>query len=324
MTNQGAYGSRLGQAFGMSDASTLIMPRHEKPTQAVTGISCRRNFGRTASIPREDAYLVGLQLRACQNNDIDLRLEARSDVGREGSLSLPDAVLAAQGARRCSKGSRLARNRGTSQSTWGCDRRSGRATSAYIADSRNDEAAGSDRVIRGSRLPRAYRPCGTSLWRPALDSRRSQRLPCAVAGKTREGPDERQLERENATQPPGGRMRLVSPTLRARLPAVDRSSSAPLAAAIPRGASSGTSGQRDTAAGGYRDRVWICRSESLHASLYCVNGSKPERVAPNGWCNRGFDQWCCRTVEIAGHSPAEPELTSFSSSAGGQTNTPTK
>jgi len=46
------------------------MPRHEKPTQAVTGISCRRNFGRTASIPREDAYLVGLQLRACQNNDI--------------------------------------------------------------------------------------------------------------------------------------------------------------------------------------------------------------------------------------------------------------
>ena len=74
MTNQGAYGSRLGQAFGMSDTSALIMPRQEKPTEAVTEIRCPRNFGRTASIPREEAYLVGLQLQACENNDIYFNL----------------------------------------------------------------------------------------------------------------------------------------------------------------------------------------------------------------------------------------------------------
>ena len=70
MRELGAYGSPLAQVFGMHDAPALITQVLHKSTVAVTEIKCRRNFGRTASIPCEDAYLVALQLRACHDHDL--------------------------------------------------------------------------------------------------------------------------------------------------------------------------------------------------------------------------------------------------------------
>jgi AraC-like DNA-binding protein len=75
MTDQGAYGTRLGQAFGMNEAPVVIagaLDKFTKSLTAVTEIGCPRDWGRTAQIPREDAYLVGLQLRACHDHDLYL------------------------------------------------------------------------------------------------------------------------------------------------------------------------------------------------------------------------------------------------------------
>jgi AraC-like DNA-binding protein len=66
-----AYRNRLAEAFGMHDAPTLITRELHKSTMAATELKYdRRNFGRTASIPREDAYLIALQLRACHDHDL--------------------------------------------------------------------------------------------------------------------------------------------------------------------------------------------------------------------------------------------------------------
>jgi AraC family transcriptional regulator len=56
----------------MFDAPALITRSLHKSTTAVTEIKCRRHFGRTAPIPREEAYLVALQLRACHDHDLYL------------------------------------------------------------------------------------------------------------------------------------------------------------------------------------------------------------------------------------------------------------
>ena len=77
----GAYGDRLGEAFRMQNAPTLITRALHKSTMAVTELRCdQRNFGRTAPIPLEDAYLVALQLRACPDHDLyfDGRRERRT------------------------------------------------------------------------------------------------------------------------------------------------------------------------------------------------------------------------------------------------------
>ena len=75
MTDQGAYGVRLGQAFGMNDTPAVITGASDKFTKslaAVTEISCPRDWGRTEELACEDAYLVGLQLRACHDHDLYL------------------------------------------------------------------------------------------------------------------------------------------------------------------------------------------------------------------------------------------------------------
>jgi len=75
MADQGAYGARLGQAFGMHDAPAVITGASHKFTKslaAVTEISCPRDWGKTAQLACEDAYLVGLQLSACQDHDLYL------------------------------------------------------------------------------------------------------------------------------------------------------------------------------------------------------------------------------------------------------------
>jgi hypothetical protein len=66
---RGAYGDLLAAAFGMRDPRALITRVLNESTLAVTEIECQQNFGRTAPIPREDAYLVALQLRACLSAD---------------------------------------------------------------------------------------------------------------------------------------------------------------------------------------------------------------------------------------------------------------
>lgn len=71
MLDQGAYGYRLGEAFRMHNPPTLVTRALHKSTMAVTELSCdQRNFGKTAPIPPEDAYLVALQLRACPDHDL--------------------------------------------------------------------------------------------------------------------------------------------------------------------------------------------------------------------------------------------------------------
>jgi AraC-like DNA-binding protein len=58
-------------AFGMPDAPTLTTRAIRRSAIAVTELRCDQpNFGRTASMPREDAYLVALQLRACHDHDL--------------------------------------------------------------------------------------------------------------------------------------------------------------------------------------------------------------------------------------------------------------
>src|SRR6266567_4218323 len=71
MREQNSYRNRLAEAFGMENAPTLIARALHKSTMTVTELRCDRpNFGKTAPIPREDAYLVALQLRACHDHDL--------------------------------------------------------------------------------------------------------------------------------------------------------------------------------------------------------------------------------------------------------------
>jgi len=68
---QGVYGDPLASAFGLSRAPTIVSRALHKSTLAVTELrGDLPNFGLTAPLPREDAYLVGLQLRACHDHDL--------------------------------------------------------------------------------------------------------------------------------------------------------------------------------------------------------------------------------------------------------------
>ncbi|HUJ70940.1 MAG TPA: AraC family transcriptional regulator, partial [Verrucomicrobiae bacterium] len=92
MERQGSYGNRLGHAFRMPNAPTLVTRVLQKSTLAVTELRCDHpNFGRTNPIPREEAHLVALQLRACPNHDLyfDGRL-TRPENYREGVTSIYD------------------------------------------------------------------------------------------------------------------------------------------------------------------------------------------------------------------------------------------
>ena len=71
MKERRAYESWLGEVFGPHKASTLVTRELHKSTVVVSELRCdRRNFGRTAPIAREDAYVVALQLRACHDHDL--------------------------------------------------------------------------------------------------------------------------------------------------------------------------------------------------------------------------------------------------------------
>ncbi|HUA60047.1 MAG TPA: AraC family transcriptional regulator [Verrucomicrobiae bacterium] len=71
MRNREAYGRQLSEAFRAPNAPSLVARVLQKSTLAVTELKCDRpDFGRTAPLPREDAYLIALQLRACPNHDL--------------------------------------------------------------------------------------------------------------------------------------------------------------------------------------------------------------------------------------------------------------
>ena len=65
------YHNHVAEAFRAPDAPTLITRALHKSTIVATELRCdERNFGRTAPMPREDAYLIALQMRACPDHDL--------------------------------------------------------------------------------------------------------------------------------------------------------------------------------------------------------------------------------------------------------------
>ena len=71
MKDQTAYRNHLAEAFGMREAPTLVTRALRKSTMMVTELRYdQRDFGMTAPIPKEDAYLIGLQLLPCPDHDL--------------------------------------------------------------------------------------------------------------------------------------------------------------------------------------------------------------------------------------------------------------
>lgn len=89
--NKGVYGSTLGSAFGMPDAPTLVTRELLKSTLAVTELRCERpDFGKSAPVPREDAYLVVLHVNGCSESlYFEERLRQRERHSR-GATSIYD------------------------------------------------------------------------------------------------------------------------------------------------------------------------------------------------------------------------------------------
>ncbi|MDH2385508.1 AraC family transcriptional regulator [Bradyrhizobium sp. CER78] len=71
MTELGAYGQRLADVFQLERAPAFVTRSLQKSTIAVTEIKCDlHDHGLTAPIPREDAFLITLQLRDCPRHDL--------------------------------------------------------------------------------------------------------------------------------------------------------------------------------------------------------------------------------------------------------------
>ncbi len=71
MSTQVRYRNYVAEAFGMCEAPMLVTRALRKSTMAVTELEFgERNFGMTAPIPLEDAYLIGLQLLPCLDHDL--------------------------------------------------------------------------------------------------------------------------------------------------------------------------------------------------------------------------------------------------------------
>jgi AraC family transcriptional regulator len=90
--DQGAYGQQLAEVFQLERAPALVSRSLQKSKIAVTEIKCDIvDNGRTAPIPREDAFLVTLQLRDCPEHElfIDDR-PVRTGYLRAGAVSIYD------------------------------------------------------------------------------------------------------------------------------------------------------------------------------------------------------------------------------------------
>jgi AraC-like DNA-binding protein len=67
----GAFGSGLAEAFHLEHAPTLVTRTLRRARLAVTEVRCEsEHFGMTSPIPRENAYLIALQMRACENHEL--------------------------------------------------------------------------------------------------------------------------------------------------------------------------------------------------------------------------------------------------------------
>ena len=66
-----AYPSTIAGAFRLEDAPSLVTRALHTSTISVTELKYNgRNFGLTDAIPRQDAYLIALQCRACSDHDL--------------------------------------------------------------------------------------------------------------------------------------------------------------------------------------------------------------------------------------------------------------
>ncbi|WP_267226188.1 helix-turn-helix domain-containing protein [Dyella silvae] len=66
-----AYGSRLGRSFRLDDPPTLVSLTANQHRLAVTELWCDEyDYGFTAPIVREDAFLIGLQLRGLSRHEL--------------------------------------------------------------------------------------------------------------------------------------------------------------------------------------------------------------------------------------------------------------
>jgi len=71
MRNGSVPSNPAAQAFRSPHAPTLVTRALHKSSMTATELRCDQpNFGKTAPIPREDAYLIALQFRACPNHDL--------------------------------------------------------------------------------------------------------------------------------------------------------------------------------------------------------------------------------------------------------------
>src|SRR5581483_5969498 len=71
MPNRSSYRNPVAAAFRAPHAPTLVTRALQKSTVFATELRCDEpNFGMTAAMPREDAYLVALQLRECHSHDL--------------------------------------------------------------------------------------------------------------------------------------------------------------------------------------------------------------------------------------------------------------
>ena len=90
MAEQGAYGQRLGDIFQLERAPAFVTRSLQKSNIAVTEIKCGVvNNGLSAPIPRENAFLLTVQLQDCPRHDlfIDDR-QVASGYLPAGSLSI--------------------------------------------------------------------------------------------------------------------------------------------------------------------------------------------------------------------------------------------
>jgi AraC-like DNA-binding protein len=71
MGRSGAYGESVGERFGLDRPSYLVSRAIRRAETAVTELKYdEAHHGLTNSIPREDAYLVGVQLRAVPEHEL--------------------------------------------------------------------------------------------------------------------------------------------------------------------------------------------------------------------------------------------------------------
>jgi AraC-like DNA-binding protein len=89
--DQGAYGQRLGDIFQL-DRAPAFVTLLQKSKVAVTEIKCDVvNNGFTTPIPREEAFLVTLQLTDCPNHDLFIDGQpVRTGYLRAGAVSIYD------------------------------------------------------------------------------------------------------------------------------------------------------------------------------------------------------------------------------------------